>query len=176
MLDLPHAEQSTGRPDTVAPDGVLLPLPDVQPALDAERLRVLRIMQDHPALSGSLPAEVLSNDQPQERKESPPAVSLPVPPETRPPVKKKKYGRKKPTKTSHPPGAVPSKNVIDEIQRFGTDEGFELEEKGENAEGPTSTDAVPGSSEKIEILRQRLANGEPLWVKDDRRYYRAEDD
>ena len=35
----------------------------------------------------------------------------------------------------------------------------------------TSTRALPGSDEKLDILAQRLATGEPLWHPRDRRTY-----
>ncbi len=33
---------------------------------------------------------------------------------------------------------------------------------------PSPTDAPPGSSEKVEVLRRRVENGQKLWHPDDR--------
>lgn len=38
-------------------------------------------------------------------------------------------------------------------------------------EQPQPTDAIPGSPEKIEVLRLRYLKGEDLWHKDDRVIY-----
>ena len=57
------------------------------------------------------------------------------------------------------------KTVFDAIAYWGHDEDFIPARKG------TPTDAAPGTPEKIEILRQRLADGEELFQKGDRWHY-----
>lgn len=36
---------------------------------------------------------------------------------------------------------------------------------------PTPTEAMPGSADKIEVMRQRVANGEPVFADGDRNCY-----
>jgi hypothetical protein len=56
------------------------------------------------------------------------------------------------------------KNVFEAILKYGHDEDFDPE-VNENFQ---PTDAPAGSAEKIEILRQRVGCGQPLWHRDDR--------
>ncbi|MBC8356701.1 MAG: hypothetical protein H8E66_32400 [Planctomycetes bacterium] len=55
-------------------------------------------------------------------------------------------------------------NVFEAILKYGHDEDFapEVNEEFE------ATDAPAGSDEKIEIMRQRVALGMPLWHSSDR--------
>ena len=55
-------------------------------------------------------------------------------------------------------------NVFDAILKYGHDEDFTPQESSEFQ----PTDAPAGSDEKIEILRQRVALGLPLWHNADR--------
>jgi hypothetical protein len=55
-------------------------------------------------------------------------------------------------------------NVFDAILKYGHDEDF----VPNDAEGFDPTDAPAGSDAKIEILRQRVALGQPLWHQEDR--------
>lgn len=55
-------------------------------------------------------------------------------------------------------------NVFDAILKYGHDEDFVPAESDEFE----PTDAPAGSDEKIEILRQRVALGQPLWHQEDR--------
>ena len=50
------------------------------------------------------------------------------------------------------------------IQKYQTDEGYQPELM------PTPTNAAPGSATKVEILRQRIADGEELFHPDDTRF------
>ncbi len=59
------------------------------------------------------------------------------------------------------------RNVFEAILECGHDEDFVPEATDEF----TSTDAPAGSSEKIEILAQRVLRGEPLWHPEDRSDY-----
>jgi hypothetical protein len=56
------------------------------------------------------------------------------------------------------------RNVFDAILKYGHDEDFAPEASGEFE----PTDAPAGSPEKIEILRQRVELGLPLWHEEDR--------
>ena len=56
------------------------------------------------------------------------------------------------------------KNVFDAILKYGHDEDFIPESRGEFE----PTDAPAGSQEKIEILRRRVELGLPLWHDADR--------
>lgn len=56
------------------------------------------------------------------------------------------------------------KNVFDAILKYGHDEDFVPNDGDEF----NATDAPAGSDEKIEILRQRVALGQPLWHGEDR--------
>ncbi len=60
------------------------------------------------------------------------------------------------------------RNVFEAILKYGHDEDFlpELEQDGFDP-----TDAPAGSPEKIEILRRRVEQGQPLWHQEDRRDY-----
>ena len=58
-------------------------------------------------------------------------------------------------------------NVFEAILKYGHDEDFAPEESADFA----ATDAPAGSDEKIEILRQRVALGMPLWHSSDRLDY-----
>ncbi len=51
---------------------------------------------------------------------------------------------------------------------------FEPERVDRNRYSPT--DALPGSTEKLSILKQRLQLGLPLWHPDDRLYFAEETD
>jgi hypothetical protein len=55
-------------------------------------------------------------------------------------------------------------NVFEAILKYGHDEDFSPEETNDFA----PTDAPAGSPEKIEILRQRVELGLPLWHSHDR--------
>ena len=55
-------------------------------------------------------------------------------------------------------------NVFEAILKYGHDEDFAPEASDEFE----ATDAPAGSDEKIEILRQRVALGMPLWHNSDR--------
>ncbi len=55
-------------------------------------------------------------------------------------------------------------NVFEAILKYGHDEDFAPEETAHFE----ATDAPAGSEEKIEILRQRVALGQPLWHSSDR--------
>ena len=55
-------------------------------------------------------------------------------------------------------------NVFEAILKYGHDEDFSPEETNDFA----PTDAPAGSPEKIEILRQRVELGLPLWHAHDR--------
>lgn len=59
------------------------------------------------------------------------------------------------------------KNVFEAILKYGHDEDYLPEPKGEFS--PTSAPA--GSPEKIEILRMRVELGLPLWHDEDRYDY-----
>lgn len=58
-------------------------------------------------------------------------------------------------------------NVFDFILKYGHDEDFVPEVN----DGFTPTDAPAGSEEKIEILRNRIQLGQPLWHTEDRKDY-----
>ena len=51
---------------------------------------------------------------------------------------------------------------------------YEPEENGN--ENTKSTEALPGSDEKLEVLAQRLREGKPLWHPSDRLCFRDEED
>lgn len=55
-------------------------------------------------------------------------------------------------------------NVFDAILKYGHDEDFVPNDD----DGFDPTDAPAGSDDKIEILRQRVALGQPLWHTEDR--------
>ncbi len=55
-------------------------------------------------------------------------------------------------------------NVFEAILKYGHDEDFSPQESDQFV----ATDAPAGSDDKIEILRQRVAGGEPLWHEEDR--------
>ena len=55
-------------------------------------------------------------------------------------------------------------NVFEAILKYGHDEDFAPAE----SDGFSPTDAPAGSMEKIEILRQRVELGLPLWHNSDR--------
>ena len=56
------------------------------------------------------------------------------------------------------------RNVFEAILECGHDEDFVAVETDEFV----STDAPAGSTEKLDILADRVARGEPLWHEDDR--------
>lgn len=56
------------------------------------------------------------------------------------------------------------KNVFEAILKYGHDEDFDPEVNEEFL----PTDAPAGSSEKIDVLRERVLSGQPLWHRDDR--------
>ena len=58
----------------------------------------------------------------------------------------------------------PVENVFEAILKYGHDEDF-LPEVSDDFE---PTDAPAGSPDKIEILRQRVELGQPLWHLEDR--------
>ena len=58
-------------------------------------------------------------------------------------------------------------NVFEAILEYGHDEDFVPNED----DGFVATDAPAGSEAKIEILRQRVLSGQPLWHHDDRADY-----
>ena len=60
------------------------------------------------------------------------------------------------------------RNVFEAILKYGHDEDFLPD--GEQ-DGFDPTDAPAGSPEKIEILRRRVEQGQPLWHQEDRRDY-----
>ncbi|MEQ8790646.1 MAG: hypothetical protein RIC55_30390 [Pirellulaceae bacterium] len=55
-------------------------------------------------------------------------------------------------------------NVFEAILKYGHDEDFAPAESNEFS----PTDAPAGSDEKIEILRRRVEEGQPLWHNADR--------
>ena len=59
------------------------------------------------------------------------------------------------------------KNVFEAILEYGHDEDFVPKESNEF----TSTDAPAGSEAKIEMLRNRVLEGMPLWHGEDRQDY-----
>ena len=56
-------------------------------------------------------------------------------------------------------------NVFDYIKAFGVDDGFHPRKL------PAPTETAPGSIEKMDILRQRLENGEEMFHPLDRCNY-----
>jgi hypothetical protein len=58
-------------------------------------------------------------------------------------------------------------NVFEAIDHDGHDENFLPNSSGDFR----PTDAAPGSNEKIELLRKRIAMGVPLWHQEDRHDY-----
>jgi hypothetical protein len=58
-------------------------------------------------------------------------------------------------------------NVFEAILEYGHDEDFVPTE----TESFAATDAPAGSEAKIEMLRRRVALGQPLWHKEDREDY-----
>lgn len=60
------------------------------------------------------------------------------------------------------------RNVFEAILKYGHDEDFL---PAADQEGFDPTDAPAGSPEKIEILRRRVEQGQPLWHMEDRRDY-----
>jgi hypothetical protein len=59
-------------------------------------------------------------------------------------------------------------NVFEAILKYGHDEDFAPAVESERF---SATDAPAGSEDKIEMLRQRVELGLPLWHKDDRKDY-----
>ena len=59
---------------------------------------------------------------------------------------------------------IDCKNVFEAILKYGHDEDFRPEE----SDNFTPTNAAAGSDEKIEVLRQRVELGVPLWHNGDR--------
>lgn len=57
------------------------------------------------------------------------------------------------------------KNVFEAILKYGHDEDFDPSDVASNF---APTDAPAGSPEKIEVLRQRVELGLPLWHSKDR--------
>lgn len=55
-------------------------------------------------------------------------------------------------------------NVFEAILKYGHDEDFAPQQSDEFG----ATDAPAGSEDKIAILRERVALGEPLWHEEDR--------
>lgn len=70
------------------------------------------------------------------------------------------------SKSSLPPRKK-IKNVFEAILEYGHDEDFVPNEGDEF----TSTDAPAGSEAKIEMLRNRVLEGMPLWHEEDRQDY-----
>lgn len=60
------------------------------------------------------------------------------------------------------------RNVFEAILKYGHDEDFL---PADEQDGFEATDAPAGSPEKIEILRRRVEQGQPLWHREDRRDY-----
>jgi hypothetical protein len=60
-----------------------------------------------------------------------------------------------------------ARNVFEAILKYGHDEDFAPAESNEFE----PTDAPAGSAEKIEILRNRVEQGLPLWHNEDRHDY-----
>ena len=60
------------------------------------------------------------------------------------------------------------RNVFEAILKYGHDEDFL---PSPDQDGFDPTDAPAGSPEKIEILRRRVEQGQPLWHMEDRRDY-----
>lgn len=60
------------------------------------------------------------------------------------------------------------RNVFEAILKYGHDEDFLPDDEQDGFE---ATDAPAGSPEKIEILRRRVEQGQPLWHREDRRDY-----
>mgnify|MGYP001601899894 CR=1 FL=1 len=58
-------------------------------------------------------------------------------------------------------------NVFEAILKYGHDEDFAPVENEEFQ----PTNAPAGSDDKIELLRQRVQSGQPLWHNEDRRDY-----
>ena len=58
-------------------------------------------------------------------------------------------------------------NVFDAILKYGHDEDFRPESSDEFC----PTDAPAGSQSKIELLRNRVESGQPLWHDKDRSDY-----
>ena len=65
-----------------------------------------------------------------------------------------------------------ARSVIDAIKDGLWD--YEPEEPGK--EKTNSTEALPGSKEKLDILAERLRAGEPLWHPSDRMCYKDDED
>jgi hypothetical protein len=59
------------------------------------------------------------------------------------------------------------RNVFEAIIKYGHDEDFSPASSSEFE----PTDAPAGSPEKIEVLRRRVEQGQPLWHNDDRMDY-----
>lgn len=59
------------------------------------------------------------------------------------------------------------KNVFEAILEYGHDEDFVPKE----SDGFSSTDAPAGSDKKIDTLRRRVEEGQPLWHGEDRLDY-----
>lgn len=59
------------------------------------------------------------------------------------------------------------RNVFEAIITYGHDEDFRPVRNGEFE----PTQAPAGSKSKIELLRQRVESGQPLWHEDDRSDY-----
>ena len=59
------------------------------------------------------------------------------------------------------------RNVFEAILKYGHDEDF----APDSSECFEPTDAPAGSDAKIEVLRQRVESGVPLWHNDDRMDY-----
>lgn len=59
------------------------------------------------------------------------------------------------------------RNVFEAIIKYGHDEDFAPASSSEFE----ATDAPAGSPEKIEILRRRVEQGQPLWHNEDRMDY-----
>ncbi len=57
------------------------------------------------------------------------------------------------------------KNVFEAILKYGHDEDWMPEQERADF---SCTDAPAGSPEKIEILRRRIEQGQPLWHEEDR--------
>jgi hypothetical protein len=60
-----------------------------------------------------------------------------------------------------------ARNVFEAITTFGHDEDF----APSRTDGFGPTDAPAGSRDKISILAERIARGEPLWHESDRSDY-----
>jgi hypothetical protein len=73
-------------------------------------------------------------------------------------------------RTNNPPKPSGHNNIMDTIIRVGHDEDFEPQVDSQyKAMHWKATSAGPGSEAKVEVLRQRVELGLPLWHEEDYR-------